>query len=81
MAMAPRNASSGWGEEAAHTFARLLERLDGGLSCRLILVVAPAKSGKTAPPPAPKTIVVKRREDWVDLTWSLINSSEFLYRH
>jgi hypothetical protein len=23
----------------------------------------------------------KRREDWVDLTWALINSTEFLYRH
>jgi hypothetical protein len=24
---------------------------------------------------------VKRREDWIDLAWSLINSTEFLYRH
>jgi hypothetical protein len=23
----------------------------------------------------------KRRDDWVDITWALINSSEFLYRH
>ena len=23
----------------------------------------------------------KRREDWVDITWALINSPEFLYRH
>jgi len=23
----------------------------------------------------------KKREDWVDLSWALINSSEFLYRH
>jgi hypothetical protein len=23
----------------------------------------------------------KRREDWVDIAWSLINSTEFLYRH
>ena len=30
-------------------------------------------------PGQPKT--AKRREDWVDLTWALINSSEFLYRH
>jgi hypothetical protein len=28
-----------------------------------------------------KTIVVKKREDWVDIAWSLINSTEFLYRH
>ena len=27
-------------------------------------------------PPAPK-----RREDWVDIAWSLINSTEFRYRH
>ncbi len=24
---------------------------------------------------------MKRREDWVDITWALINSTEFLYRH
>ena len=43
----------------------------------------PAVKGAPAPksPPAPKTVVVKRREDWIDLTWALINSPEFLYRH
>jgi hypothetical protein len=41
-----------------------------------------AKAGKAQPPPPPaKPIIVKRREDWVDLTWSLLNSTEFLYRH
>lgn len=34
-----------------------------------------------AKPPAPPPVVVKRREDWLDLAWSLINSTEFLYRH
>jgi len=28
-----------------------------------------------------KSRAVKRREDWVDITWALINSTEFLYRH
>lgn len=37
------------------------------------------KGGKASPPPEP--IVVKRRDDWVDVAWALINSSEFLYRH
>ena len=32
----------------------------------------------TGPPAAPP---VKRREEWVDITWSLLNSIEFLYRH
>lgn len=36
------------------------------------------KSGKPAPV---QTIVVKRRDDWVDIAWALINSTEFLYRH
>ena len=31
-------------------------------------------------PPAPPT-VIKRREDWQDIAWSLINSTEFLYLH
>lgn len=33
------------------------------------------------PPPKPQTIVVKRQSDWIDITWALLNSSEFLYRH
>lgn len=41
---------------------------------------AAAKAGP-APKAAPAVVLVKRREDWIDLTWSLINSSEFLYRH
>lgn len=43
---------------------------------------APTKAGpgKTAAVAA-KTVVVKRREDWVDLVWALINSTEFVYRH
>ncbi len=38
---------------------------------------------QTKPPASKdgKPVVSKRREDWVDLTWSLINSSEFLFRH
>jgi len=39
-----------------------------------------AKPG-TAKPGAPQAPVVKRREDWVDIAWSLINSNEFRYRH
>ncbi len=31
--------------------------------------------------PSDKPVVVKKREDWVDIAWSLINSPEFLYRH
>jgi hypothetical protein len=39
-------------------------------------VAAPSGSGKSAKPAA-----TKKREDWIDITWSLINSIEFLYRH
>jgi hypothetical protein len=39
--------------------------------------IQPVKPGK----PPGKPIVVKKREDWVDITWALINSTEFLYRH
>jgi hypothetical protein len=35
------------------------------------------KSGKQSA----KSNAVRRREEWVDLAWSLINSTEFLYRH
>jgi hypothetical protein len=38
-------------------------------------------SGKAGKQPPPPPAVVKRREDWIDLAWSLINSTEFLYRH
>jgi hypothetical protein len=40
----------------------------------------PARSGSAGKQPA-KPIIVKKREDWVDIAWSLINSTEFLYRH
>jgi len=38
------------------------------------------KDGKPVKQPD-KTIVVKRREDWVDIAWALFNTTEFLYRH
>ncbi len=39
-------------------------------------VAKPAAAPKTAKPPT-----AKRPEDWVDITWALLNSAEFLYRH
>ncbi|MEI6607504.1 MAG: hypothetical protein WCP35_19510, partial [Verrucomicrobiota bacterium] len=41
---------------------------------------APSNADKSATVPVPP-IVVKRREDWLDIAWSLINSTEFLYLH
>ena len=37
----------------------------------------PGRQARQAGKPPP----VKRREDWVDIAWALINSTEFLYRH
>jgi hypothetical protein len=37
------------------------------------------RGGKSAPPA--KFVTAKRRDDWVDITWALVNSTEFLYRH
>jgi hypothetical protein len=39
-------------------------------------VIPPSKSAKAASP-----FATKKKEDWIDITWSLINSIEFLYRH
>lgn len=41
----------------------------------------PKPAAAPTAPPKPATIIVKRREDWLDLAWALMNSSEFLYRH
>ena len=42
----------------------------------------PTKSSKVVKPAQPvKPIVVKSRDDWIDIAWALINSPEFLYRH
>ena len=43
-------------------------------------LVQPAKPAPAGKPPAPPTII-KRREDWQDIAWSLLNSTEFLYLH
>jgi len=43
-------------------------------------IVRPA-APKGAKQPAGKAAFVRRREDWADLVWALINSTEFLYRH
>jgi hypothetical protein len=47
----------------------------------LITPKAPKRAKGAKPVPAPKPYLIKTREDWVDVTWSLINSEEFLYRH
>ncbi len=39
----------------------------------------PAKAGQAAKPA--KSALVKRRDDWIDVAWALINSEEFVYRH
>ena len=31
--------------------------------------------------PGRSGVRTKTREDWLDITWALINSTEFLYRH
>ena len=41
--------------------------------------IQPVKPDAKGKPARPK--VVKKREHWVDIAWSLINSTEFLYRH
>jgi hypothetical protein len=42
--------------------------------------VQPDKSGKSRKA-APATGGARKREDWLDIAWSLINSTEFWYRH
>jgi hypothetical protein len=46
-------------------------------------VAKPGPLGSLGAPskPADKSVVPKRRDDWMDITWALINSEEFLYRH
>lgn len=40
------------------------------------------KTGKTAKAaPVPKAVFQQRRDNWLDIAWSLLNSAEFLYRH
>jgi hypothetical protein len=38
-------------------------------------------TSSAATAPAGKRAAAKRREDWIDITWALINSAEFVHRH
>ncbi|MBI5769092.1 MAG: DUF1553 domain-containing protein [Verrucomicrobia bacterium] len=40
-----------------------------------------AAKGKQTPPAPTRPVVFKRREDWIDISWALFNSSEFVFRH
>ena len=60
-----------------------------GLAGGISMATNAEKSGRVGPVgslgPAgkrsDKTVTVKRREDWLDIAWSLINSDEFWHRH
>ncbi len=60
-------------EELYLTFLSRFPTPEEMLNAKTYGLVQPAKPAKP--------VVVKKREDWVDLAWSLVNSSEFLYRH
>ncbi len=44
-------------------------------------VARPGPAGSLGPKSTTKSTLAKRRDDWIDIAWSLINSDEFLYRH
>ncbi len=59
---------------------KLIDTLGQPQPVRPAPVANAAKAPKGAKQAA-KAVVVKRREDWADVCWALINSTEFLYRH
>ncbi|MEI6177223.1 MAG: DUF1553 domain-containing protein [Verrucomicrobiota bacterium] len=77
-------------------YLTILSRFPTPDEVKIIGAYGLAKPGKPAPPAKPAApgqpantnkpvpvppIIVKRREDWLDLAWSLINSTEFIYLH
>lgn len=57
----------------------------GNFNAAAIAAAKAAKAGKTGKrfkqPRPSRWELQKRRDDWVDIAWSLVNSTEFLYRH
>ena len=53
----------------------------GGFSAQLKAMMKPAGKGQRMNKAAANAMWQKRRDDWIDIAWSLINSTEFLYRH
>ena len=73
--------------DSGHKPAEIIEKLYLTILSRfptpdeIQTVVAYGPSVAPPKPGARPAVVVKRREDWLDITWALINSTEFLYRH
>jgi hypothetical protein len=70
-------------------YLTILSRFPTPAEMQLVEAYGPAKPNKPAPAASPNkpakaaapAAAAKRREDWLDLAWALLNSSEFLYLH
>ena len=61
-------------------YLTILSRFPTVEEVQTLMAYGQVQAAKPANPSAPP-MVVKRRDDWLDLAWVLINSTEFLYRH
>jgi hypothetical protein len=69
-------------ETVEELYLTILSRLPTPEEMRVALSYGqPQPAGAAPAGNARRAVAAQKREDWMDITWALINSTEFLYRH
>jgi hypothetical protein len=80
---AKQGATNGAAPKPAVQNSQVITQSSNSVAATSNRVARPGPLGSLGPrsKPMDKPVAPKRRDDWMDIAWALINSEEFLYRH